>query len=166
MEQNITLKRDLSATEVSDAIAADPANPDYSRFALRKPDPAAQAEAQERFAEMRRERAEREAALPGIRAAGEEALRRLLPIAQGHSGQCRYVAGFLLSLYNGERFKFDLTDLRAIDSEIFDDCIAVLKMDHTPWQEVHRYFDDGGKIWEQLARDWRITDYTKLKTPQ
>ncbi len=59
---------------------------------LRELSPEAVAAGKAYFAEMHRQRAEREAALPGIRAAGVEALRRLLPIAQGHSGQCKYVA--------------------------------------------------------------------------
>ena len=92
---------------------------------------------------------------------GVQALVRLLAIARGHSGQCRIVAEFLLSLYNGNRFKFDLTDFRCLDREIFDDCLAVLKLDYHPAREVHAYFKDGGKIWEKLANDWRICDYTK-----
>lgn len=94
-------------------------------------------------------------------APGVAALQRLLHIAQGHSGQCKYVAGFLLGLYNGDRFKFDLTDFRCVDTAIFNDCLEVLKMDHAPVREVHLYFKDGDKIWEQLAKDWRIRDYTK-----
>jgi hypothetical protein len=94
-------------------------------------------------------------------APGVAALQRLLNIAQGHSGQCKYVAGFLLGLYNGTRFKFDLTDFRCLDTAIFLDCLEVLKMDHTPVREVHLYFKDGGKIWGQLAKDWGIRDYTK-----
>ena len=112
-----------------------------------------------------RERAEAEAKLPAIRAAGLEALKRLLPIAQGNSGQCRHVAAFLLGLYNGMRFKFDLTDFRALDRKIFNDCMAVMAMDYHPAQEVHTYFDQGGdeghKIWEGLAKRWGIRDYTK-----
>ena len=96
--------------------------------------------------------------------AGVAALHRLLAIAQGHSGQCKYVAAFLLGLYNGNRFKFDLTDFRCLDTAIFYDCLEVLKMDHSPVREVHLYFKDGGKIWEQLAKDWRIRDYTKAQT--
>lgn len=92
---------------------------------------------------------------------GVAALKRLLDIAHGHSGQCKYVAGFLLGLYNGTRFKFDLTDFRCLDQEIFDDCIEVLKMDSRPVQEVHLYFKNGGAIWESLAKDWNIRDYTK-----
>lgn len=63
------------------------------------------------YAAFEREARER----PLIRATGLEALRRLVRIAKGDSGQCRYVASFLLGLYNGFRFKFDLTDFRAID---------------------------------------------------
>jgi hypothetical protein len=115
-----------------------------------------------RFDVMRREQEERDARLPAIRMEGEAALRRLLPIAQGNTGQCRYVAAFLLGLYNGTRFPFDLTNLRAVDSEIFDDCMAVLQMDSQPAKEVHTYFNDGGKIFEQLADDWQIVDRYKL----
>lgn len=91
-----------------------------------------------------------------------EALARLLNVARGHSGQCRIVAEFLLSLYNGNRFKFDLTDFRCLDRELFDDCLEVLKLDYHPVREVHCYFKNGGKIWEALAEDWRIRDYTKV----
>ncbi len=95
---------------------------------------------------------------------GVEALRRLLKIAQGNSGQCRRIAHFLLSLYNGERFPFDLTDLRSIDDELFEDCMRVLRMDARHCQkEVHAYFPNGGRIWEQLARDWGIGDVQALR---
>lgn len=89
------------------------------------------------------------------------ALRRLLATAQGHSGQCRYVAGFLLGLYNGNRFKFDLTDFRCLDQALFEDCLEVLKLDNCPAREVHQYFENGGQIWEDLAKQWGIRDYTK-----
>lgn len=94
---------------------------------------------------------------------GVEALARLLKIARGNSGQCRIVAEFLLGLYNGNRFKFDLTDFRCLDREIFEDCLEVLKFDWKPAVEVHRYFKDGSRIWEGLATDWGIRDYTKPK---
>lgn len=121
-------------------------------------------EAKAAFAAMDRERTEAHRQLPAIRAAGVEALKRLLAVAQGNSGQCRYVAGFLLGLYNGNRFKVDLTDFRCLDRKIFQDCMAVLAMDYQPEKEVHCYFDDGGKIWEQLAKDWNIPDYSLAKT--
>jgi hypothetical protein len=114
------------------------------------------------FAQRDREQAEYEAKLPDIRERGEAALRRLLPIAQGNTGQCRHVAGFLLGLYNGTRFKFDLTDLRCVDRAIFDDCIAVLQMDAQPLREVHTYFPKGGALFEELATSWRIPDRARL----
>jgi hypothetical protein len=125
---------------------------------LRQTSPEVEARMKAQMAEMHRERAEAQAKLPTIRAAGLEALKRLLPIAQGSSGQCRHVASFLLGLYNGDRFKFDLTDFRCLDRKIFNDCMAVLAMDYQPAQEVHTYFENGGQIWEQLAKDWGIPD--------
>jgi hypothetical protein len=115
------------------------------------------------FAEQRRLEQERVDQLPQVRAEGEAALRRLLPIAQGNTGQCRHIAAFLLGLYNGTRFPFDLTDLRAIDHALFLDCIAVLRMDNTPQREVHTYFPNGGQVFEQLAEDWRIPDRLVLR---
>jgi hypothetical protein len=47
-------------------------------------------------------------------------------------------AKFLLGLYNGNRFPFDLTDLRCLDGELYAAAMKVLHMDarHT-WCEVH-----------------------------
>lgn len=134
-----------------------------NQLKLRVPGPEEKEAARQYFAELalRREQEARE--LPKIREEGVAALTRLLNIARGHSGQCRRVATFLLSLYNGTRFKMDLTDFRCLDREIFDDCLAVLRMDNQPQQEVHCYFKNGGRIWEQLAKDWNITDYWQWK---
>ena len=90
--------------------------------------------------------------------AGVPALQRLYQVAQGSSGQCRYIARFLASCYNGYRFPFDLTDLRAIDHELWLDCMAVLAMDAHPAKEVHRYFEDGGKKWEAMIERWGLED--------
>lgn len=80
------------------------------------------------------------------------ALMRLLEIAHKDTGQSRHVSRFLLSLYNGDRFPFDLTDFRCLDRAIFNDCLDVLQMDFRPLQEVHEYFINGGVIWEELAK--------------
>ncbi|MDL5599331.1 hypothetical protein QS468_41925 [Bacillus subtilis] len=95
---------------------------------------------------------------PAIRAAGIAALHRLVPVAQRHSGQSRIVGGFLLSLYNGQAFPFPLTDLRSLDTTLFNDCVAVLHMDRRPEMEVHEYIQDGYAIWSQLQRDWMKRD--------
>lgn len=88
------------------------------------------------------------------REAGEAALRRLLPIAMRDTGQSRRVAAVLLGCYNGRRFPLELTDLRSLDYCLLDDVLAVLRMDANAWQEVHCYFENGGRIFEQMAEDW------------
>lgn len=88
---------------------------------------------------------------------GIASLRKLVEVAQGRSGQCRYIARFLAGLYNGPRFPFDLTDLRPIDDELFEHALAVLRMDHAPQKEVHNFFVDGSKLWEErIIGDWEL----------
>jgi len=91
-----------------------------------------------------------------------EAVKRLWEHANGNSGQCRHTAAFLLGLYNGMRFPFDLTNFRALDSNLFRDCLMVLSMDYAPEKEVHRVLGVHGKQFEQLAREWGIRDVTQL----
>lgn len=108
------------------------------------------------FAALAAKRALHQAQLPQIAAEGEAALRRLFTVAQGDSGQCRYVAHFLLGVYNGPRFPFDLTDFRALDRELFADCMTLLRMDYAPEREVHTYFENGSAKFEQLAKNWNV----------
>jgi hypothetical protein len=110
------------------------------------PNPAAR----EFFDELFQCRAER----PAIRAIGIDALLRLVPVAQRDTGQSGVIARFLLGLYNGPAFPFDLTELRRLDAGLFDDCIAVLRLDNSPEQEVHTYVHNGEAIWENLRRSW------------
>jgi len=84
--------------------------------------------------------------------AGVPALIRLAKIADGDTGQAATVRRFLLGLYNGYRFPFNLITLRGLDKALFDDCIAVLKLDaRATRQEVHHYFDNGGELFERFA---------------
>jgi hypothetical protein len=88
---------------------------------------------------------------------GVAALKRLYEIALRDSGQCRIVAGFLAGLYNGQRFPFKLTDLRGVDDAIFEDCMALLRMDARQCErEVHDYFDNGNDRWEKMIQDWKL----------
>lgn len=86
---------------------------------------------------------------------GFEALYRLYEVACRSSSQCRVVARFLLGLYNSERFPFPLIELRGLDDDVFEDCMRVLRMDaRVTSREIHTYFDNGGRKFEQLATDW------------
>lgn len=95
---------------------------------------------------------------------GFEALQRLYAVACRDTGQARKVACFLLGLYNGDRFPFDLTDLRGLDDDLFSDCMLVLRMDaRVCRQEVHNYFDAGGRKFERLATDWGLVDHRLMR---
>lgn len=84
--------------------------------------------------------------------AGKPALLRLANIATGDTGQAGTVRRFLLGLYNGHRWPFDLTTLRGLDKDLFDDCIAVLTLDaRATIKEVHCYFKNGGELFERFA---------------
>jgi hypothetical protein len=95
---------------------------------------------------------------PQVREAGLAALRRLLPTAQGKTEQGGVVASFLLGLYDGGRFPFDMTNFRRLDYRVLQDCMAVLQMDHSPTHPIHAYFPNGTKIWEQLVVAWGVKD--------
>jgi hypothetical protein len=85
--------------------------------------------------------------------AGIPALIRLAEIAEGDTGQAATVRRFLLGLYNGYRFPFNLITLRGLDKELFDDCLDVMKLDaRVTRQEVHHYFDNGGELFERWAQ--------------
>lgn len=80
-----------------------------------------------------------------------------------HHGNDCVVGRFLLGLYNGTRFPFDLTDLRTLDPGVFERCLDALRMDYAPYQEVHetigRHFYGGSPIgmeFELLAWDLRM----------
>lgn len=83
-------------------------------------------------------------------AEGVPALRRLVAVAQRDTGQSRVVGRFLLGLWNGSAYGFDLTELRGLDTALHDDCLAVLRLDHTPAREVHQYIEDGDRLWQEL----------------
>jgi hypothetical protein len=118
----------------------------------------------EMFNKLHADRARRETERPKIEAEGEAALHRLYSVACRDSGQCRCIARFLLGLYNGQRFPFALTELRGLDDALFEDCMAVLRMDaRVTAREIHEYFDNGGRKFEQLAKDWNIADMEKAR---
>jgi len=97
---------------------------------------------------------EREQQRPALIASGIEAMRRLIPVAQRDHGASRVIGRFLLGLYNGKAYPFDLVSLRNLDDELFEDCMTVLRMDNRPQREVHEYFKNGAAIWEDFKTRW------------
>ncbi|ANE54773.1 hypothetical protein [Methylomonas sp. DH-1] len=87
-------------------------------------------------------------------AAGIPALLRLADVAERDSGQANTVRSFLLGLYNGYRFPFNLVRLRGLDKTLFDDCMAVLTLDaRATAKEVHQYLDGGDDRFERWAQE-------------
>ena len=80
-----------------------------------------------------------------------DALLRLYKIAHSDTGQSTRVRRFLLGLYNGPEFPFDLTELRTLDRAIWDDCIIVLRLDRHPAKEIHEYLPEGRETFKRWA---------------
>lgn len=93
-----------------------------------------------------------------------DALQRLWKTANGHSGHSRTVARFLLGLYNGQRFPFDLSDFRKLDPNTFNDCLLALQMDCRPHQEVHGVLGVGSDEFEWLALGWDMDEQRGSET--
>ncbi|HEX7906921.1 MAG TPA: hypothetical protein VF534_02355 [Paraburkholderia sp.] len=87
---------------------------------------------------------------------GLDSLLQLVDVAEGDTGQAETVAEFLAGLYNGTDYRFDLTALRALDDDLFEHCLAVLRLDHRPDVEVHRYFPDGQQRWQRIIARWNL----------
>lgn len=86
--------------------------------------------------------------------AGLQALNRLITVAVRPTGQGRVIGRFLLGLYNGPEYPFDLTELRGLDLTKFDDCLRVLMMDYSPEVEIHERVPNGFAIWAELVTMW------------
>ena len=92
-----------------------------------------------------------------------QALMKLWNHTQKHKGTsgARAAAGVLLGLYNGDRFPFDLTELRVLDPKLLAVAIDVIAEDAARCEmEVHRILDkltgrrDFGERFEHLAHEY------------
>jgi hypothetical protein len=91
---------------------------------------------------------------------GAQAFGRLLALAeQRNSGQIARVVQFIAATYNGQAFKFDLFDLRALDIEISDDMLRCLDALRWARADLHTLVPDGA------ARVWSVIDGWGLQWP-
>lgn len=86
----------------------------------------------------------------------QEALVRLLSAAlhgtgDGQSEICR---DFLLGLRDGAEHLFNLSRLRRLEIEQWQDCMTVLQLHQYSRSPLHLAIQDGERIWQQL----KITD--------
>ena len=87
----------------------------------------------------------------------KQRIYRLLPIARGDTGGSSRVAQFLLSLWNGYRYRVDLQDLLYIDNDIFQDMMQVLNDLHQTNTQLDTYLKENDikpviKSWGDVYR--------------
>ena len=83
-----------------------------------------------------------------------QALERLIAIAKRDTGQCRRVANFLLSWFNGPVCgAWDVTDVWHLDTNIKDDILIVLAFigERTVYPDALGYYED----FQVIAQLWR-----------
>ena len=87
------------------------------------------------------------------------ALQRVWTHANGNHGKCRVTSSLLLCLYNGTRFPVDMTNLRTLDADLFNDCLLVLQLDYRTYSEPHDLLGVRGDRFEAIAKNWRFVDH-------
>ena len=61
------------------------------------------------------------------------------------TGQARRLVKFLAGIYNGEDYPFDLTELRALDTELANACLDCPNYDRLGKREVHKHLKNGDR---------------------
>lgn len=87
-----------------------------------------------------------------------ESVGVLLNTAREHLGTSggRVCATVLASLYNGERVKCDLSDLKRLDLALFEHALNTLRACYELSLEPHQFFADGSRLIEELIADWGL----------
>lgn len=86
-----------------------------------------------------------------------QAYLRLVELAErSDTGQARRVARFLASTFNGERYPFDLFELRALDVALSDDALACIDALRWGKADLHRLLPDGEARVASLIEAWGI----------
>ena len=75
------------------------------------------------------------------------ALEKIEAAIEAHpgTGQARRLVKFLTGVYNGEDYTFDLTELRALDTELANACLDYLNYDRLGKREVHKHLKNGDR---------------------
>lgn len=68
----------------------------------------------------------------------------------------RVFATLLASLYNGNRVKFDVSDLRRLDMANFEHAMNVMRLSFETSSEPHTWFKNGNDIFEKMIADWKL----------
>ncbi|HRQ59169.1 MAG TPA: hypothetical protein PLN31_17275 [Azoarcus taiwanensis] len=82
----------------------------------------------------------------------------LLDTTRRHLGTSggRVCATLLASLYNGDRVKLDVSDLRRLDAHLFEHALNTIRLCYELSREPHTFFEGGGHLFEQMIADWGL----------
>ena len=88
---------------------------------------------------------------------GAQAFARLLQLAETRdSGQIRRIARFIAVSYNGDVFKLDPFELRAVDIEISDDMLCCLDALRWGRADLHTLIPDGDARVRAVIERWGL----------
>lgn len=68
----------------------------------------------------------------------------------------RVCATLLASLYNGDRVKFDVSDLRSLDAHLFEHAMNTMRLCYELNAEPHTFFTEGGRLFEEMIERWGL----------
>lgn len=87
-----------------------------------------------------------------------QSVAALLNAARQHLGTSggRVCATLLASLYNGDRVKFDVSDLRRLDQCLFEHAMNTMRICYELNREPHQFFDNGGRLFEEMIETWGL----------
>ncbi|ENX24866.1 hypothetical protein F892_00016 [Acinetobacter vivianii] len=87
---------------------------------------------------------------------GIKAIEQLFAIAEGKTEQSFVVRKFLLGCFDSQKFKFDLTEFRKLDSSVFQACVSVLEIERLESNLVDEYLDS--PEYQALAKKWELLE--------
>ena len=88
---------------------------------------------------------------------GAQAFARLLHLAERRSsGQIVRVAAFIAATYNGDAFKLDPFELRAVDIAISDDMLLCLDALRWARSDLYRLVPDGDRRVKDVIHRWGL----------
>ena len=82
------------------------------------------------------------------------------------AGQVGRLVKFLAGVYNGHEYRFDLTDLRALDTELANACIDYLNYDRLCKAEVHTHLPGGGRQMQEFIAQYGIRRQPHLSSDE
>lgn len=88
---------------------------------------------------------------------GTHAFARLLELAEARdSGQIARIARFIAATYNGDAFKFDPFELRAVDIAISNDMLCCLDALRWGRADLHRLVPNGDRRVRAVIDRWGL----------